>query len=171
MSKTLITVEEARTLARPLLMHDEKVMPFIVEVEQTQIKHALGESLYRDLHDEEKVADHVYSDLLSGGEYEDCCGKYHSFSGLKVAIAYLVYVKTLMCGDVESTRFGFMQKDGQYSQHISTAQRSAAYDEAMEVVQCYLRECIEYCKAKGLIKLCEVSKGLTSAGCIIKKIG
>ena len=171
MSKTLITVEEARTLARPLLMHDEKVMPFIVEVEQTQIKHALGESLYRDLHDEEKVADRVYSDLLSGGEYEDCCGKYHSFSGLKVTIAYLVYVKTLMCGDVESTRFGFMQKDGQYSQHISTAQRSAAYNEAMEIAQCYLRECLDYCRCKNLVKQSESSKGLAVAGCVIRKIG
>lgn len=171
MSNTLITIEEARKLARPLLMHEEKVMPFIVEVEQTQIKPALGETLYRDLHDAEKVQDQVYSDLLSGGEYDDCCGKYHTFSGLKVAIAYMVYVKTLMCGDVESTRFGFMQKDGQYSQHISTAQRSAAYNEAMEVAQCYLRECIEYCKAKGLIKTCDVRNGLVSAGCIIKKIG
>ena len=171
MSKTFITIEEARTLARPLLMHDEKVEPFIVEVEQTQIKPVLGDTLYRDLHDDKKLADHVYSDLLSGGEYDDCCDKYHSFSGLKVAIAYMVYIKTLMCGDVESTRFGFMQKDGQYSQHISTAQRSAAYNEAMEVAQCYLRECIEYCKAKGLIKPCESRNGLVSAGCIIRKIG
>lgn len=171
MSNTLITIVEARTLARPLLMHDEKVLPFIMEVEQTQIKPALGETLYRDLHDHDKVADKVYSDLLSGGEYNDCGGKYHSFSGLKVAIAYMVYVKTLMCGDVESTRFGFMQKDGQYSQHISTAQRSAAYNEAHEVAQCYLRECIEYCKEKGLIKPCDSHKALVSAGCIIRKIG
>lgn len=171
MSKTLISIEEAKTLARPLLMHDDKVLPFIVEVEQTQIKPVIGESVYRDLHDDKRSSEKEYADLLSGGEYVDCCGKYHTFSGLKVAISYLVYVKSLMCGDVESTRFGFMQKDGQYSQHISTAQRSAAYNEANEVAQCYLRECVEYCKAKNMIKSCELHGGLQSAGCIIRKIG
>lgn len=171
MSKILITIEEAKSLARPLLMHNEKIEPFIVEVEQTQIKPALGDSLFKDLHDDIKSLDDPYSILLSGGEYTDSCGNFRSLSGLKVAIAYLVYVKTLMCGDVESTRFGFMQKDGQYSQHISTAQRSAAYNEAMEVAQCYLRECIEYCKAKGLIKRCSTNRVAQSAGCIIKKIG
>lgn len=169
MSKTLITVDEAKRLARPLLMHDEKIIPFIVEVEQTQIKPAIGDSLFKDLHDPEK--EDLYSVLLSGGEFTDRCGNLRTFSGLKVAISYLVYVKTLMAGDVESTRFGFVQKDNLYSQHISSAQRSAAYNEAMEVAQCYLKECIEYCRCNGLIKTQEVRRGAANAGCIIRKIG
>lgn len=171
MSKTLITIEEAKSLARPLLMHNEKIEPFIVEVEQTQIKPALGDSLFKDLHDDVKSLDDPYSILLSGGEYTDRCGNFRSFSGLKVAIAYIVYTKTLMAGDVESTRFGFMQKDGQYSQHISTAQRSAAYNEAMEVSQHYLKECIDFCRSMKLIQNSEVRKSAASAGCIIRKIG
>lgn len=170
MINTLITTEEAKALGRPLLMHNEKIEAFIVEVEQTQIKPAIGDQLFKDLHDPERSVEETLSVLLSGGEFADRSGSYRSLSGLKTAIAYLVYVKSLMAGDVESTRFGFMQKDGQYSQHISTAQRSAAYNEAMEVAQCYLRECLDYCRAKGLIKNA-TRRGATSAGCVIRKIG
>lgn len=166
----IINIEEAKTLARPLIMHDEKVEAFIQEVEQTQIKPAIGDLLFFDLQDPEKIETDLYSVLLSGGSFTDRSGQYRTFSGLKVATAYLVYVKTIMAGDVESTRYGFMQKDGQYSQHISTAQRSAAYNDAMEVAQCYLRECIDYCKNKGLIKNA-TRKGASYAGCVIRKIG
>ena len=170
MKETIITVEEARTLARPLSMNDDKVRPYIVEVEQTQIKQSLGASLFRDLHNEEIANKEVLSVLLNGGEYEDSCGNLRIFAGLKVAVAYLVYVKSLMSGDIESTRYGFMQKDGQYSQHISNEQRSAAYNEAMEIAQCYLKECMDYCKSKKLIKPLESRRGIANAGCIIRKI-
>lgn len=152
-------------------MHNDKLLSYIMEVEQSIIKQAIGDSLFKDLHDPAKQEEGPYSTLLCGGEYTDKCGSFRSFSGLKVSIAYFVYVKTLMTGDIESTRFGFVQKDGQYSQHISSAQRSAAYNDAMEVAQCYLRECIDYCRVYNLIKTCEVRKGAASGGCIIRKIG
>jgi len=169
---TLITEQEAKTLGRPLGdIKSDKIKAYICEVEQTQIKPAIGDQLYKDLFDEDKIEEEKYDTLLNGGEYEDRAGILRSFSGLKVAIAYYVYVKTLMSGDIESTRFGFVQKDSSYSQHISDAARSAAYNEAMEVARHYLGECITYAKIVDLIKAKEPRKGTSSGGCIIRKIG
>lgn len=169
---TLITHNEAKILGRPIGdIKVEKLMSYIAEVEQTQIKPVLGDTLFLALHVDDREPDDVYDMLLSGGVYKDCKGTDRYFSGLKVTIAYFVYVKTLMSGDIESTRYGFVLKEDQYSQHISTAARSAAYNEAMEVAQAYLRECLEFCLTKQLIVRGEQRKSAAAGGCIIRKIG
>lgn len=169
---TLITIEEAKSLGRPLGdIKGEKLTSYIKEVENTQIKPSLGDALFKDLQDPDKKEEDPLSTLLNGGEYKDGSGVFRSFAGLKVAISYFVYVKILMSGDLESTRYGFVEKQGMYSQHLSTAARSAAYNEAMEVAQHYLNECVAFCKDKDLIDRKNIRRGVTSGGCTIKKIG
>jgi len=163
--------EEVRTLGRPIGdIKPEKLIAYINEAEQTQIKPVLGDKLYHDLCCIDSVNDDRYQILLDGGEYTDKNNHFHSFSGLKVAISYFVYVKTLMSGDIESTRFGFVEKNSQYSSRISDAARSSAYNEAMEVGRVYLKECLEYCKSAGLI-IENSGRSASSGGCIIRKIG
>jgi len=169
---TIISSTEASTLGRPIgQIKQEKMNAFISEVELTQIKPVIGDELYNKLKNVDYGSDSNEYILVNGGSYEDSQGVYKSLSGLKVAIAYFVYVKVMMSGDIESTRFGMMQKNDQYGQHISQSSRSAAYSEATDVANQYLKECIAFCRSKKLIKSGESRYGLKSAGCVIRKIG
>ena len=178
--KHLITTQELRTLGRPIgKVADDKLTAFISEAEQLHIKPILGDELFLSLLEEmekeegaEKNAD--IQMLLSGGSYKTDEGTddeaIHSFMGLKVAMSYFVYAQNLMVGDIESTRYGSVIKNGDYSNHVSSKERSDAYNNTMDVAKSYLKECVTYCKAKGLIKA--AGKPVASIGGVtIKRIG
>lgn len=174
----LIETEMVKTLGRPLGdIKEDKLLAYIREVENTYIKPALGDTLFLALHADDIEIGSTYDLLLNGGEWNDsdavcgCGSGVHFFSGLRTAIAYFVYAKTLMSADIESTRYGFVQKDGQYSQHVTQAQRTAAYNDAMEVGNTYLRECLEYCRAFELIQTGERRRVAATGGITIRKIG
>lgn len=176
--ENLIETSQIKTLGRPLGDIKEcKLLAYIREVENTYIKPALGDTLFLALHADNLEIGGTYDTLLNGGEWNadnavcGCGSGVHFFSGLRTAIAYFVYAKTLMSADIESTRYGFVQKDGQYSEHVSQAQRTAAYNDAMEVGNTYLRECLEYCKAFGLIAQGERRRAASTGGFRIRKIG
>lgn len=182
---TIITINEAKTLSRPIgKVADDKILAFISEVENTIIRKTIGDAFYVKLADIEKkggVWDHTFDDtfeeeernnlslLLYGGIYFDDCGKAHVVTGLKKTIAYYVYALNVRAGDFESTRYGMMLKEGQYSSHISSRERDTAANSATEVANTYLQECIEFGKAKKFITDEGTSLNITS-GCIIKKI-
>ena len=176
----LITTIELKTLGRPIgKVADDKLNAFITEAEQLYIKPILGDELFYDLlreaeNDDEEKANADLQMLLSGGTYYKNAGcdnqSVHSFMGLKVAIAYFVYAQNLMVGDIESTRFGSVIKNGDYSTHVSSKERSDAYNNTIDVANAYLQECVDYCKVKGLIKV--VGKPTASiGGIIIRRIG
>ena len=176
----LIKTNELRTLGRPIgKIADDKLNAFISEAEQLHIKPILGDELFLKLiaEVEKDNNENVNADLqmlLSGGTYYSNQGteraRTHSFTGLKTAIAYFVYAQNLMVGDIESTRYGSVIKNGDYSTHVSSKERSDAYNNTLEVANAYLQECVDYCKVKGLIKV--VGKPAASIGGItIKRIG
>lgn len=182
MENTLITVEEAKTLGRPIgnNVSSAKITTFITEVEQTIIRKTLGDSIYMDLLclNNSEQPDNRLEKLLSGGVYETevmecgCLQKVKKmFRGLKVTIAYYVYVQNVRAGDYESTRYGIVKKDDDYSEGITPAERSNIASSVSAIADSYLAECIAYCKDVGLIK--EAGKGSlrTATGCIIRKIG
>lgn len=175
--ENLIETSQVKQLGRPLGdIKEDKLLAYIREVENTYIKPALGDTLFLALHADNLEIGGTYDTLLNGGEWngEDAacaCSGVHFFSGLRTAIAYFVYAKSLMSADIESTRYGFMQKDGMYSEHVSQAQRTAAYNDAMEVGHAYLRECLEYCNAFGLINTGEKRRAASTGGFRIRKIG
>ena len=160
----LIEVDELRTLGRPIGKHvsEDKLLAYITEVEQMSIKPSLGEALFRSLLDE-GTDNEDYRILLNGGSYEDECGNVSSFMGLKVAISYFV--------DFESTRYGMVIKDGDYSTRISSKERSDCYNNTLEVANYYLAECVKYCKAKKLIKSKTNPSVVSTGGMTIRKIG
>lgn len=168
----IISVSEAKTLGRPIgKVADDKIVAFITEVEQTIVRPRLGDNLFMRLMIEERSED--LDLLLSGGQYVTRCGETRVFTGLKTAVAYYTYAQNVRAGDFESTRYGMMLKDGDYSQHISAKERDSAANSATAVADAYLQECIIYCKEKGLISPSEKKAHNlhVTTGCIIHKIG
>ena len=176
----LITASEVKNSGRPIgkMVDEQKLTSYISETEQLQIKPVLGDSLFlticMELDKEDSVRDSRITTLLNGGEYIDkhsqCENEEKYFNGLKVTISYFVYAQNLMSGDYETTRFGTVLKTDDYSTHITDKQRSDDYNNVMEIANAYLKECVAYCKAVGLIKSHGKSK-INFGGISIKKIG
>lgn len=171
MGQHLITPNEAKTLGRPITgkLEEDKLNAFITEVEQMNIKPVLGDKLFIDIL-EKGEENEVYKMLLNGGSYTDSNNNISSFTGLKSTIAYFVYAQNLMSGDLNVTRYGTVFKDDDYSSRISSKERSDAYNNTLEVANYYLKECVKFCKVKGLIQ--SSKKGVVnSGGMTIRKIG
>ncbi len=178
--KHLITTDELRKLGRPIgKVADDKLQAFINEAEQLHVKPIIGDKLFIDLQKEVEEEDDSKKNaalrlLLDGGTYLENEGgsdeTVRSFSGLKVAISYFVYAQNLMVGDIESTRYGSVVKSGDFSDRISSKERSDAYNNTLEAANAFLKECLAYCRVKELITT--AGKPTASIGGItIKKIG
>lgn len=166
---TLISANEARTLARPVgRVADDKMLKFVEEAENLYVFPKLGYELMKNLH--EKKEEEPYKTMLDGGDWQDETNEWHHFEGLKKAEAYLAYSKLVMYGDFESTRYGMVSKDGDYSTHISSKERSAIYSDALAMGQAYLGMCVIYAKAKGLMAG-YVGKSSMTGNVKITKIG
>lgn len=179
--RTIISVQEAKTLGRPIgKVADDKIMSFIVEVEQTIIRRALGDDLYIKILDMDEFDD-VFDVLLNGGRYKvPHCGcisiddeeelDTKILTGLKTAEAYYVYAQNVRAGDYESTRYGMVIKDDTYSSGITPKERDQIANNATEIAETYLNECIEYCRDNDILpKRIRGNKNIT-AGCVIRKI-
>lgn len=144
------------------MVDSDKLSAFINEAEQLHIKPIIGDSLYlrlvRDLEKTEEERDPLLVKLLDGGTYTiaDCACEEDDgeryFDGLKVALSYFVYAQNVMSGDFESTRYGMVIKQDDYSNRLSDKNRSDNYNNVLDMANGYLQECVTYCKAVGLIK-------------------
>lgn len=164
-------ISDLRALGRPIgKVTEEKLDAFITEAEQLFIKPVLGDELFYRLLSDEAATDDSLQLLLGGGQYTDEHGVLHGFMGLKVSLSYFVYAQNIMSGDIESTRFGAVIKNGEYSTHVSSKERSDAYNNALEVARAYLQECVAYCKHAGLIKRAGKTRHAVG-GITIRRIG
>ncbi len=167
----LVTPQEVVHLGRPIGTVDhDRLLAYISETEQLNIKPVIGTPLFLKLLDDNEDRDPRLDTLLKGGTYEDERNGVMSFVGLKVTIAYFVYAQNVMSGDFQSTRYGMVLKDGDYSSHISSKERSDCYNNTLEVANAYLRECLAYCKSTGLISKTGKPTAFTG-GIRIQKIG
>lgn len=165
----IITIEEAKTLGRPIgKVADAKIACYIAEVEQTIIKPAIGDDLFLQITDADVPMPDDLQTLLNGGTYA-VRDKRFCFVGLKVAMAYFVSAQNVISGDFESTRFGMVVKQGEYSNHVSQSERSDLYNSIFATANAYLRECVAFLRAKGLLQGPQGSKGF-GGSCIIRKI-
>lgn len=141
MQQLLLTSDEVSTLARIVSMHvdSDKIDIYIRESENIDIKPALGDALFIDLHDHPEK----YELLLEGGKYEDECGV-HTLVGLKSALAYYAYARLVKNGDGNVTRFGYVNKADEYSSRPDTKERVMAYNDAFSVADSYMKECLMY---------------------------
>lgn len=145
MQQYLITFDEVGYLSRPMSIHvdREKIDAYIRESEDIDLRSALGDSLLLDI----KANPDRYGTLLDGGEYENACGEKRSLKGLKIALAYFVYARIVKNADDNVTRFGFVNKDGDYSSRPDYREKSMAYNDAYSVAASYLKECVAYLNA------------------------
>lgn len=166
----LVTPEEVIKLGRPIGKVDhDKLLAYIAETEQLYVKPTIGTALFLKLLDEDSHDDFM-TKLLDGGVYDDRQGGVQSFVGLKTTIAYFVYAQNVMSGDFQSTRYGMVIKEGDFSNRISSKERSDCYNNTLEVANAYLRECVRYCTNVGLIQ--QVGRASAALGGItIRKIG
>lgn len=168
----IITPAEARTLARPMsnAVADDKLAAYIEEVEQTQIKPALGDALFIAVSQQGETPAPPYDVLINGGNYGNDTA---TIAGLKKAIAYAVDCKMIQSGDLEVTRYGVMEYRGEYSDHSSDRRISNIANELAEIATRYRNECLQYCKAVGLTACgCKAAKrnGIFGGGLKIRKI-
>lgn len=166
----LTSASEVVKLGRPIggKVDHEKILAYITEAEQMNIKPVLGDKLFLDILQNGET-DEKYQTLLAGGTYQANNGEIYSFVGLKVCIAYFVFAKNVMVGDFQTTRFGVTLKESDYSSHISTQERSHCYSDTLEVANSYLRDCLRYCSHVGISA--NIGTPRASGGIKIRKIG
>lgn len=145
MQEYLITTSEVSTLSRGMSVHvdEDKIETYIRESESIDIKSALGDALYLDVKDNPDK----YKLLLEGGIYEGKDGK-QLLTGLKTALAYYTYARIVKNGDGNVTRYGFVQKENEYSSHIEFKEKVMAYDDAFSIADRYLKECVRFLQDK-----------------------
>lgn len=141
MQHYLITTDEVSNLARTMSVHldAEKIDVYIRESENIDIKVALGDALFLDV----KEQPENYSELLNGGDYGSGNDR-RSFVGLKAALAYYTYARIVKNGDGNVTRFGFVNKDNEYSSRSDFKEKLMAYNDAFSVADRYMKECVRY---------------------------
>lgn len=171
MNLHLINPSEVIVSGRPMgnNINEDRLLAYITEVEMMNIKPVLGDNLFHQLLRSVDEPNDIITKLMSGGSYE-YDGKVYYFAGLKSTISYYVFAKNVMVGDFQPTRYGIVLKESDYSSHISTAERSACYNDTIEVANAYLQDCIDYCKRVGLLTK-GIGKSTSSGGIKIKKIG
>lgn len=167
----LLTTDEAAKIGRPIngKVDHERMLAYITEAEQMNIKPVLGDRLFLDIlqHGDENEQ---YKVLLNGGTYTAKDGGIYSFVGLKCCVAYFVFAKNVMVGDFQTTRFGVVLKESDYASHISTKERSDCYNDTLEAANSYLRDCLRYCSHVG-IPTGNLGSQRASGGIKIRKIG
>ena len=107
----LLTTDEAAKIGRPIngKIDHERILAYITEAEQMNIKPVLGDRLFLDILQNGGVNEQ-YKVLLNGGTYTAKDGGIYSFVGLKCCVAYFVFAKNVMVGDFQTTRFGVVMK-------------------------------------------------------------
>ena len=81
---------------------------------------------------------------LNGSFYTIECGGKRSFVGLKTTLAYYTYARIVKNGDGNVTRFGFVNKDNEYSSRSDFKEKLMAYNDAFSVADRYMKECVRY---------------------------
>lgn len=143
MQQYLITTDEVATLARSMSTHMDKkeIETYIKESENIDLRMALGDAMLLDL----KEHPEKYTLLLDGGIYEDGKGR-RLLTGLKSALAYYTFARVVKNKDGQVTRFGFVNKDEEYSSRPNLKEKVMAYNDAFSVADSYMKEVVNYLK-------------------------
>lgn len=137
----LITPMEVSMLARPCYADEQKVMRYISEAEQNNVKTILGDDLFLRLKaGEEKL-------LLNGGTYERN-GKRYQLNGVKKALAYYTYSRLIESSSVDITRQGAVNRRSEFADEASRDEKLSASRETYAIADRYMDECLLYINGK-----------------------
>lgn len=65
-------------------------------------------------------------------------------------MAYYTYACIVKNGDGNVSRFGFVNKEGEYSSHTVFKEKMMVYSDACSIADRYLKECVLYLKECGM---------------------
>lgn len=141
----IIQPEEVGILARPLSQHidREQLVAYITEVEQLQIRSALGGVLFSEI----KQSPSTFDIILNGGSDE--VGEVSG--GIRKAMAYYVYARVIREGGTIPTRWGAVEKTDEYATRLDQEQKNTIYRECNNIADAYMAEVVNYAKAQGWI--------------------
>ncbi len=172
-NKHLITPDDVFSLARnsSKAIDKREVEVYIDEAEQLNLKPNIGTALFIRLLGD-SVNTSANKELLYGGTYESCNG-IASFAGIRKALAYYAYGRMLKNGGQTATRFGFVEKNSEFSEQVDYKARLAAANDATLVADSYLKECLNYLQcSKNFPEYAEkCGKGMKNRRVTIKVIG
>ena len=139
--KHLIEPHEVEQYARPCTAEKAIALRAIEEAELLDIKPALGDKLFNKLQNTV-----TYNRLMEGGTYE-ACGETRTFAGLKRTLAYYAWARLVNSATHHITRFGFVEKSGEYSRTVDLKERQQAVGDATAIANDYMKECLRYIEA------------------------
>ena len=119
----LITSTEISSLARPCYCDAVKAAAYIMEAQANDLRLAVGDALYSWLGDETHRATPEGVLLLNGGTFTDD-GCDYVFGGLKKALAYYVFARITMGGNMEVTRIGSINRESGNSSRSDWQERN-----------------------------------------------
>ncbi len=142
--KHLITSSEVGAYSRPVSRHidNKRIEICISEAERLDIIPTLRDTFFYDI--TENQDDKKYDVLVNGGQWKDKNGLIHDIVGLKATLAYYVYARLVRIADDNVTRFGFVNKEDEYSERCALKEKIQAYTDARLVADGYLKECLCY---------------------------
>lgn len=139
----IIQPEEVGILARPISQHidREQLLAYITEVEQLQIRSALGGVLFSNI----KQSPNAFAIILNGGidEVGEVSG------GIRKAMAYYVYARIIREGGTIATRFGAVEKNDEYATRLEQERKNTIHRECVNIADTYMAEVVRYAKAQG----------------------
>lgn len=173
MNRHLITPTDVIALSRnnSQSVNVKDIEVYIDEAEQLDVKPTIGTALYiRLLDDTGNKEDN--KKLLYGGQYTSCCGNISMFAGIRKALAYYVYGRMVKNGGRTVTRYGYVEKQGDYSSRVEYKERLDAANDATLVADSYMKETLNYIEQSGVYdEYVSCNRGMRNRRVTIKVIG
>jgi hypothetical protein len=135
--RPFITPQDISLLARPCYADEAKVLAYIYEAEQNNIKTKIGDDLFLRLKDGENPL------LLDGGIYEKN-GKRYQLNGIKKALAYYAYSRLLESGSVNLTRQGVVNRRSDDANAVNEDNIIKISRETYAIADRYMQEVMDY---------------------------
>lgn len=119
---TASDIKERKGLSNNINLAKE-LDPHIEEAQEFDLRSWIGESFYLDIMDkfENNPTDPVFLELFDGVKYT-YDGNEYEHQGIKGVLVYLAYARYIGAANAQSTPTGFVQKNNQYSDPISSSQ-------------------------------------------------
>jgi hypothetical protein len=101
-----------------------------------------GESAYS--YASEATTSPRYDLLLNGGIWTTACGEQRLLTGVKTALAYYTLARIVRDGNIQTSTYGSVVKDDQYSAEAGTSERQRQYRELFSQADAYMAEAVNY---------------------------
>jgi len=141
----LITLTDIKKTVKQISDHidEERIKNAIIEAQEIDLSPIISEQVYISIIEKKGQYNDNYKKLMDGCIYEYKEQKYE-LRGIKVALCYFAYARIISGIDVNVTRTGFMQKEGDYSVHALIKEKIKSVNEAASTGSFYANKCLDF---------------------------